>query len=269
MEPSEKPLDPRLSNQLELVRTILGRWAEPVLVAYGNYTRHPELGPGLVKMLQVCCEAARQITNAVGAAITLGQSPNFIYVARSGKLVSSIGAGVNTESNFLGACVKSGRALISHSALTDLRVDPAVRQLGVKSLIAIPLVIDDHVRGVLEVCSLAENNFDTNKVVSLQFLAKLLRGALSEFQQSFSAPAHLVGLDAASAAPRGRTNAIPLKEDAARSHPQLQQGTEPPVSSSERFRRLPNLCVRPNCRVKSHSRRLNRRRNVGACLVRR
>jgi hypothetical protein len=114
---------------------------------------------------------------------------------------------------------------------------------------------------VLEVYSLAESNFDTNKVVSLQFLAKLLRGALSEFQQSkkddlirnnpapatappatathsFSAPAHLVGLDAASAAPRGRTNAIPLKEDAARSHPQLQQGTEPPVSSSETLSKI-------------------------------
>ena len=230
---SSKPLNSEQLTYLEKIRTILGIWTEPVLVAYGNYTRHPELGPGLVKVLQVCCEAARQITNAVGAAIALGQGPNFIYVARSGKLVSSIGARVNAESNFLGACVKSGKAFISHSALTDLRVDLAVRQLGVKSLSAIPLVINDDVLGVLEVYSLAESNFDTNKVVSLQFLAKLLRGALSEFQESFSAPAHLVGLDAASAAPRGRTNAIPLKEDAARSHPQLQQGTEPPVSSSE------------------------------------
>ena len=235
---SSKPLNSEQLTYLEKIRTILGIWTEPVLVAYGNYTRHPELGPGLVKVLQVCCEAARQITNAVGAAIALGQGPNFIYVARSGKLVSSIGARVNAESNFLGACVKSGKAFISHSALTDLRVDLAVRQLGVKSLSAIPLVINDHVLGVLEVYSLAESNFDTNKVVSLQFLAKLLRGALSEFQESFSAPAHLVGLDAASAAPRGRTNAIPLKEDAARSHPQLQQGTEPPVSSSETLSKI-------------------------------
>src|ERR1700733_10407605 len=102
--PSATPLDPEQSAHLEKIRTILGIWTEPVLVAYGNYTRHAELGPGLIKMLQVCCEAARQITNAVGAAIALGQDPNFIYVARSGKLVSPIGAGVNTESNFLGAC---------------------------------------------------------------------------------------------------------------------------------------------------------------------
>ena len=253
---SAKPLGPEQSAHLEKIRTILGTWTEPVLVAYGNYTRHPELGPGLVKMLQVCCEAARQITNAVGAAIALGQGPNFIYVARSGKLVSSIGVRVDAESNFLGACVKSGRTFISHCTLTDPRVDPAVRQLGVKSLSAIPLVINDHVLGVLEVYSLAESNFDTNKVVSLQFLSKLLREALSEFQQSkkgdlirnnpalataepamathsFAAPAHLVGLDAASAAPHGKTNATPLKEDATRSHPQLQQGTEPPVSSSQ------------------------------------
>lgn len=119
---SAKPLGPEKSAHLEKIRTILGIWTEPVLVAYGNYTRHPELGPGLVKMLQVCCEAARQITNAVGAAIALGQSHNFIYVARSGKLVSSIGVRVDAESNFLGACVKSGRAFISHSAHTDLRV---------------------------------------------------------------------------------------------------------------------------------------------------
>lgn len=258
---SAKPLGPEQSAHLEKIRTILGTWTEPVLVAYGNYTRHPELGPGLVKMLQVCCEAARQITNAVGAAIALGNDSNFIYVARSGKLVPSIGAPIDPESHFLGFCIKSRSIFVSHSALTDLRVDPAIRQLGVKSLSAIPLVINDHVLGVLEVYSLAESNFDTNKVVSLQFLSKLLREALSEFQQSkkgdlirnnpalataapamathsFAAPAHLVGLGAASAAPHGKTNATPLKEDAARSHPQPQQGTERPVSSSEMLSKI-------------------------------
>ncbi len=45
---SAKPLGPEQSAHLEKIRTILGIWTEPVLVAYGNYTRHPELGPGLV-----------------------------------------------------------------------------------------------------------------------------------------------------------------------------------------------------------------------------
>jgi hypothetical protein len=43
---SSKPLNSEQLTYLEKIRTILGIWTEPVLVAYGNYTRHPELvGP--------------------------------------------------------------------------------------------------------------------------------------------------------------------------------------------------------------------------------
>jgi len=91
---------------------------------------------------------------------------------------------VDTESHIPGLCIKSRSIFVTHSALTALCVNPATRQLGVTSLSAIPLVINDQVLGVLGVYSLAEGDFVKNKVVSVQFLAKLLRGALLEFQQS-------------------------------------------------------------------------------------
>lgn len=250
--PSEKPLDPRLSTRLELVRTILGGWAEPVLVAYGNYARHPEQRSNLEKMLQVCCDAARQITQAVGAAITVAQGPELVYVARSGELVSSIGARVNAESGFPGACVKSRRLFLSNHALTDPRVDPSVRRRGIKSLIAVPMVENGEVFGFFEVLSRNENAFNVTHIVSLQFMANLVGQALSQFRksnqcelvrnalpgalaikESFPAPspAHVVGLEMA--APPLSQTATPLQHAVAGPGTKGPKVDGPLVSSSQ------------------------------------
>jgi hypothetical protein len=184
MRPSEKPLDPRLSSRLEIVRTILGRWAEPVLLAYGNYAPHPEQQSHLEKMLQVCCDAAQQMTHAVGAAIAVAHGQEIMYVTRSGELASSIGARVNAESGFPGACVTSHKVFLSNHAEADRRVDPSVRRRGITSLIAFPLVENGEVLGFFEVFSRGENAFNVTHIVSLQFMASLVGQALSAFRQS-------------------------------------------------------------------------------------
>jgi len=251
MEPSEKPLDPRLSTRLELVRTILGGWAEPVLVAYGNYAPHPEQRSNLEKMLQVCCDAARQITQAVAAAIAVAQGPELVYVAMSGELVWSIGARFNAESGFPGACVKSRIVFLSNHALTDPRVDPSVRRRSIKSLIAVPMVENGEVVGFFEVLSRNENAFNVTHIVSLQFMANLVGQALSQFRQSnqcelvrdalpaalaiesFPAPspAHVVSLEMA--APPLSQTATPLQHAVAGPGKKGPKVDGPLVSSSQ------------------------------------
>jgi hypothetical protein len=247
--PSAKPLNPEQSAHLEKIRTILGRWTEPVLVAYGNYARNPEQGPSLEKMLQVCCDAARQIVNAVGVAIAFADGPDLICGARSGELVAAIGARTASESGFPGSCVKSRQAFISHSALTDPRVDPALRRRGIKSLIAIPVIRNNHVLAVFEVFSLAESAFNVTHVVSLQFLANLVGGALSEFQQSKHRDMVWNDLPAAPAAPAKAIVSSPapahvvsakasqLQEQAARTE-RFPQTVASPVSRSQSERKI-------------------------------
>lgn len=247
--PSAKPLNPDQSAYLEKIRTILGRWTEPVLVAYGNYARNPKQGPTLEKMLQICCDGARQIANAAGVAIAFADGPNLICGARSGELVSAIGARTASEAGFPGSCVKSHQVFISHSALTDPRVDPEVRRRGIKSLIAIPVIRNNHVLAVLEVFSLTESAFNVTHILSLQFLANLVGGALSELQQSKCSDMVWDGKPVAPAAPTKATvsfptpanvvsaNASQLQEEAARTE-RCPQTVASPVSGLQSEREI-------------------------------
>jgi hypothetical protein len=128
MRPFEKPLDPRLSSRLEIVRATLGRWAEPVLLAYGNYAPHPEQQSHLEKMFQVCCDAAQQMTHAVGAAVAVAHSQEIMYVTSSGELASSIGSRVIAESGFPGARISAGGVYVSPACSRNLR--RGIRQQG-------------------------------------------------------------------------------------------------------------------------------------------
>lgn len=182
--PSTKPLDSRLSVHLDAVRMVLGPWTEPVLVAYGNYAHHPERLANVLKMLQVCCEAAHQLTNAARTAIALPDGTELIPIAGSGELVPPIGARVESQSWFPGACVKSNQVFLSQHALSDERIDPAIRSRGIRSLIAIPVAKNDQVLGVLEVFSLTDFAFDARQLACLQFIAKIVGEGLSRFCQS-------------------------------------------------------------------------------------
>ena len=72
-------------------------------------------------------------------------------------LVSTVGARVNADAGFPGACVNSRKVFLSNHALADGRVDPSVRRRGIQSLIAVPMVENGEVLGYFEVFSRTEN----------------------------------------------------------------------------------------------------------------
>ena len=179
-----KPLDPQLSAHLERMRTILGEWTEPILVAYGTYARHPEQPVNFEKLLKICCEAAQHLAHAGGSAIALLDGVKFIYRMNAGQVVPKIGLYVASESGFPGACIKSRQAFLSNHVSIDQRVDPAVRHLGIRSLIVVPMVENGEVLGFLGVFSLSQNPFTVKHVISVQFIATLLGGVLSGLRQA-------------------------------------------------------------------------------------
>lgn len=215
----EKPVDPQLSAHLERFRRLLGPWTEPILLAYGKYARAPKQA-AFESLLKVCCEAARQIAQANGAALAALSRAEFTYRMNVGEDAPPVGARVAFESGFPGACLKSRQAFLSNHVSMDLRVDPAVRQRGIKSLIAVPMVKKGEVLGFFEVVSRDENHFTVSHVVSLQFIAGLVGGLLSDLR-----PAN------------GNTSTADSRERRAATEPPRKNESEPPnslVSSNSR-----------------------------------
>jgi hypothetical protein len=218
----EKPVDPQLSAHLERIRTLLGQWTEPILLAYGRYARQPEEHAGLEQLLKVCCEAARQITHASGAAFAALSEAEFIYRMNAGEVVPTIGASVATESGFPGACLKSRQAFLSNHVSTDQRVDPAVRQGDIKSLIAVPIIEDDGALGFLAVVSRNQNPFTVSHVVSLQFIASLVGGVLSDLRQPKRDKASADSLPPQAVGPPGKKEIEPAPAFSSNSRPAVE-----------------------------------------------
>jgi len=122
-------------------------------------------------ILHDVAEQARQATGASGAAIALARDGQMVCRAAAGPTAPDLGARINTESGLSGACVREERTQWCKDTETDWRVDPgACRQLGVRSIVVVPLFLRDQLAGVLEIFSPQPNAFaegDLRKLLDL------------------------------------------------------------------------------------------------------
>ena len=196
-----------------------------VLTALAAVRREVEmLGPNLAKALQLITERARSFTGATGAAVALSDGENkeeMICRASSGPDAPPVGTRLQVGSGFSGECVRLGRLLRCDDAETDPRVDTKTcRELGIRSMIAVPVRIGDCAIGLLEVFSPSASAFGPNDNTVLQRLADTVLAAVNRAaraRQSEAAPAvptqpapELFATSAAPAPRMGKVSAFPF-----------------------------------------------------------
>lgn len=137
------------------------------------------LGSDLDSTLQLLAQRAQTFTRASGAAIALTEGASMICRASSGQDAPSLGARLTTGSGFSGECVRTGQLLRCEDSETDPLVDrESCRALGIRSMIAVPVVWGDAVIGLLEVFSPEAYAFSTNDPVVLKRLAGIISNAI-------------------------------------------------------------------------------------------
>lgn len=137
------------------------------------------LGSDLDSTLQLLAQRAQTFTRATGAAIALTEGASMICRASSGQDAPSLGARLTTGSGFSGECVRTGQLLRCEDAETDPLVDrKSCRALGIRSMIAVPVLWGDAVIGLLEVFSPEPYAFSTNDPVVLKRLAGIISNAI-------------------------------------------------------------------------------------------
>jgi hypothetical protein len=139
--------------------------SSPTQASRGNPAWHdPALG--------LIVEQARESTGATGAAIALTDQGQMTCRARVGETAPGLGAILDTNSGLTGECVRSGEVVRCDDSLTDSRVDADVcRQLGIRSLIAIPLHRNKAPVGVLQVSSTRPHAFTDRDTLTLRAAA--------------------------------------------------------------------------------------------------
>lgn len=133
----------------------------------------------LDEVLQLVAHRALAITDADGVAIALAEGNAIVCRASAGNIAPDAGMRIDLNSGFSGACLRGGQIVRCDDTEVDSRVDADVcRQLGARSMVAVPLTARQNVIGLVEAFSSEVAGFSDSNVRSLNLLAELILSAL-------------------------------------------------------------------------------------------
>jgi len=170
--------------------------------------------------LQLLADRAQYITGAQGAAIALrrGGRNDMQCRASTGSNAPEVGALLSTEFGLSGESVRTRRALRCDDAERDARVNREVcRQLGIASVVVMPVVHDDEVLGVFELFSGKAHAFGERDLSALQRLSEMVETAVRLARVTETLPERLRSFDAA-------TSGTPAAESLRTNQPILGTG---------------------------------------------
>jgi len=141
--------------------------------------------------LQLLAERAQYITGAHGAVIALrrGEYNDMLCRASAGSNAPELGALLSMEYGFSGESVRSRQALRCDNTEMDPRVNrEGCRQLGIASVVAMPILSDQQVLGVFELFSGKPHAFAERDVSALQRLSGMVETAVKYAVAAQSVP---------------------------------------------------------------------------------
>lgn len=138
------------------------------------------LGGDLNAALTLIASRACSITRGDGAAVALVGEDAMACRAVAGASAPPLGAQVNTSAGFTGECLQLVRALRCDDAERDPRADAeACRGLGIRSILAAPVLYERDLVGLLEVFSSRPYAFDDGDLAVVERLAQTVVLTLS------------------------------------------------------------------------------------------
>src|SRR5215470_11269769 len=127
----------------------------------------------LDEVLRLVTARALSITGADGVAIALAQENAIVCRASLGRIAPPPGIRLDPKSGFSGACLRGGETVRCDDSETDARVNAqACRDLGTRSMVAVPLSAKDRVVGLIEAFCNEPFGFNDSDVRSLKLLGE-------------------------------------------------------------------------------------------------
>lgn len=132
----------------------------------------------LERIAGALAEAAHTITDASGAAVALRREKKVICVGRSGETAPPLGTPLSAESGISGECLRGSVIIRCDDTLLDPRVDATVcNELGIRSVVAVPLRGGRRTVGIIEVFAATPGAFTDAHVRQLRRLGELAESA--------------------------------------------------------------------------------------------
>ncbi|GFZ30200.1 hypothetical protein CSC2_07260 [Clostridium zeae] len=138
-------------------------------------TEVAQQGMDLGNIMDLVTHRTKLITNADGASVELIEKKELVYSAASGMAKRFLGLRLGIENSLSGECMEKRIPLISNDIEIDDRVNKAAcRQIGLNSMIVMPLICMNDVVGVLKVLSAKANHFNDDDIKVLELMSGLI-----------------------------------------------------------------------------------------------
>jgi GAF domain len=146
--------------------------------------------------------SALHATAASGAALILTDGTVMSCRACSGRLAPPVGTRLNTSTGFTATCVQTAQVIRCDNTASDPRVDgTSCIQLGIHSILAVPVFDGEKVAGVLEVLSNEPGKFTDRHATALKLLARLVETLVNYASRADAASASVKSKPHGAAAP--------------------------------------------------------------------
>lgn len=191
------------------------------------------LGSDLSAALRLIAERAQGLVRASGAAVALGeQDPEFMICrASSGNDAPPIGARLQVGSGFSGECVKTGMLLRCDDAEVDARVDAeSCRALGIRSILAAPVRVDDKSIGLIEAFSAEPDAFTEVDGRVLQRLADTVLAVVNRAARAEHLPPPGAAVPPAFSSPQGSVLFASADEETSEKEPDPENKSDSSIS---------------------------------------
>lgn len=142
-------------------------------------TEIAKLGLDLGEVMALVAERTLSLIGADGAVIELAEGSDMVYRAAAGNARSHLGLRLSRETSLSGLCVRTGTMLRCDDSEHDPRVDRAAcRQVGLRSMIVMPLKHNDATVGVLKGMSAQPGKFQKRDEAVLGLLSEVVGAAM-------------------------------------------------------------------------------------------
>lgn len=131
--------------------------------------------------LELIAERTHTITRADGVALGLLENGKLVYRADTGDAATQLNAPALITATLAAECFRTGKALQSTQSRDDDRMDRGLcQQLGVESILAVPLRQEGKMAGVLELRFKRPNGFGSHDLRTCQLMAGLIGEVLTK-----------------------------------------------------------------------------------------
>lgn len=142
-------------------------------------TEISKLGLDLGGTMALVVDRILPLIGADGAAIELAEGDEMVYRAASGIAAPQLGLRLSLHTSLSGLCVRSDEILNCNDCEQDPRVDlQACRQVGLRSMIVVPLKHGNDSVGVLKAMSRFPNQFGPGDITVVKLLSEVIAAAM-------------------------------------------------------------------------------------------